>query len=61
MKQHRIDVHEYVKCPCCGARVQTCHWKAHVEDHSQRLSWSQTTMSGNYNVTVCGKCYTNAL
>lgn len=61
VRKHRVDVHEYVKCPCCGARVQTCLWKAHVEEHKQRLSWTQTTISGNYNVTVCGECYTNAL
>ena len=61
VKQHRVDVHEHVKCPCCGARVQTSHWKAHAEEHRERLSWTQTTMSGNYNVTVCGKCYTNEL
>ena len=59
MAQHRLDVHEYVKCPCCSAQVQTSLWKAHAQVHMDQLRWPQTTVSGAYNVSVCGKCVAN--
>lgn len=60
MRQHRIDVHEHVKCPCCSARVQTSHWKEHAQMHTKELRSPQTTVSGGYCVSVCGECVPRA-